>query len=77
MDIIVDQLVFPVAGVLAHQIGTAEFIVTVDQGDGPSQFGRHMKGHGRLSRSRHTGKMDGITGYQIGQGPLRDLLYIG
>ena len=77
VDEVVNQLVLAVAGIPADQVGTPELVIPVDEADRPSKFRGDMKGDGGLPRSGRAGKVDRVSGFEIGQGTLGQLLNIG
>ena len=68
MHVVVDHAILAVSDVVAHQIGTAELVVAVDEHHGPAQLGGQMEGQGGLARACRTRKVDRIAGFEVGEG---------
>ena len=70
MDVVVDQLRLAVTGVLADQVRAAKLVIPVDERDRAAELGCHVEGQRRFSRSRRTGKMYGISDFQVRERPI-------
>jgi len=70
VDIIINELGLAVAGILTDQVGTAKFVVAMDEDNGPTDLRGHVQGQGRLSRARRPGEVNCVSYSQIAQRPI-------
>lgn len=77
MDVVVDELGFLVADILAGQVRTHELVVAMNQDDRAPEFGRDMKRDGGLAGAREARQVKRVADLEIGQRPLRKILDVG
>ena len=77
VDVLVDQAILAVSHVVAHEVGTAELVVAVDEHHRTAGLGGHVQCKRGLSGAGRTRKVDRIAGFEVGGGPLDQLLDLG
>ena len=74
---VVDQFGLAITCIAAHEIGTSEFIISVDESNRATKPGGDMEGKGGLPRTCRTREMNRVSRPKIGKSPLRHVLHIG
>src|SRR6266849_3372040 len=76
VDVVVNELELSVSRIFAHQVRSSELRITVNQCNGPAEFGRQMKGQSGFASSRGPRKVNSVACMKVSERSVRYILEI-